>query len=205
MRTTLKRGTGRAETNGRTVLPPTAPTPVSRYRVPTRGPLRLVGKILFWIAVAVLMAAGALAGGAWLFINESVSAVRAHTPEAIEAQKILAAPIPGEPTVAIVIGYDKRAGVESSLESRSDTIMLIRADPKTKTIALLSFPRDLIVDIPACKGRSAFRSRINEAYLYCGPKGTLQTVKDLTGIPVNYMVTVNFHGFKQIVDKVGGV
>src|SRR5204863_3554164 len=38
----------------------------------------------------------------------------------------------------------------------------------------------------------------------CGSKGTLDTVKHLTGLPINYLITVDFHGFKQVVDKVGG-
>jgi LCP family protein required for cell wall assembly len=181
-------------------------TAVTRYRAPRRGPLRLIGKILLWTLVVLLVAAGALAGGAWLFINQSVNAVQAHSREVIEAQQILAVPQAHQPTVAIVIGYDRRThGVDAGGDSRSDTIMLIRADPKENVISMLSFPRDLVVNIPGCRGASPFTGRINEAYTYCGPKGTLQTVKELTHIPINYIVTVNFRGFMKIVNKVGGV
>lgn len=205
MRTTLKRGTGWVGTNGEGVIPPSTLTAATRYRVPRRSLVQVGARLVLWIVIFLFMAAGALAGGAWLFINQSVEAVRAHTPEALAAQKILDVPEPGQPTVALVIGYDQRAGIEHAVASRSDTVMLIRADPEANTISMLSFPRDLQVDIPSCDGGGGFRSRINEAYTYCGPKGTLQTVKQLTGIGVNYMITVNFRGFKQIVDKVGGV
>ncbi len=47
--------------------------------------------------------------------------------------------------------------------------------------------------------------RINSAYSRCGSKGTLLTVEKLTDLPVNYLITVNFHGFKEVVDKLGGV
>jgi LCP family protein required for cell wall assembly len=47
--------------------------------------------------------------------------------------------------------------------------------------------------------------RINQAYSLCGSKGALDTVKKLTGLPINYLITVNFRGFIQIVDRVGGV
>src|SRR5436309_5158310 len=82
--------------------------------------------------------------------------------------------------------------------------MLVRADPNTDSIALLSFPRDLRVEIH-CPGHQAYVDRINAAYSLCGTKGTLETIKDLTGLPVNYVITVNFRGFKQVVDKLGGV
>jgi LCP family protein required for cell wall assembly len=164
-----------------------------------------LGKILLWLLACLLVAAGALAGGAWLFITQSVEAVRAHSPEVIEAEKILDVADPNQPTVAIVIGYDQRGGAGKAVDSRSDTVMLVRADPQLRTISMLSFPRDLVVEIPGCRGHGSFTGRINEAYTYCGPKGTLRTVKELTGIPINYMVTVNFRGFRTIVDKVGGV
>jgi LCP family protein required for cell wall assembly len=205
MRTTLKRGTRRIDENGSGTIPLTALTPVSRYQAKRRGPLRLLGTIFLWIVIALLVAAGALAGGTWLFINQSVSAVRAHSPGVIAAEEVLDVPKPEEPTVALVIGYDRRAGESASVGSRSDTIMLLRADPDKEVISMLSFPRDLIVDHPGCSDTGPFRGRINEAYTYCQEKGTLETVKQLTHIPINYIVTVNFEGFTEIVDKLGGV
>jgi LCP family protein required for cell wall assembly len=206
MRTTLKRGiAGHAAGNGHGGTPISPLTGATRYRTKRRGPLRLIGKFFLWLVMIVLVAAGALAGGAWLYINESVAEVRAHSQPIKDAQLDLAVAEPDQPTVALVIGYDKRLGPESSLGSRSDTIMLLRADPQKNVISMMSFPRDLTVPIPGCTGQLPFTGRINEAYTYCGPRGTLKTVKDLTHIPINYIITVNFIGFIDIVDKLGGV
>ncbi|MGH3042103.1 MAG: LCP family protein, partial [Gaiellaceae bacterium] len=111
--------------------------------------------------------------------------------------------VPGRPAVAIVVGYDKRPGDSSA--GRSDTVMLLRADPDKEALTMLSFPRDLVVEHAGCEGHPAWTGRINEAYAYCGPRGTLTTVKELTGVPINYMITVNFRAFTNIVDKLEGV
>lgn len=224
MRTSMKKGIGRSA-NGNGAAPPEAPAvltaapprspqppPVpphaasgrSFYRV-RKNPLRVLAKGVMWLVVAALVAAGALVGGVKLYFDYSVAAVRAHSPEVIDAQRELdAAPEAGQPATAIVIGYDRRAG-ETGTGSRSDTVMLLRADPRKDAVTLLSFPRDLIVDIPGCTGHPPWRGRINEAYAYCGPRGTLTTVKELTGVPINYMITVNFRAFRTIVDRLGGV
>src|SRR5438552_18092823 len=69
-----------------------------------------------------------------------------------------------------------------------------------------AFPRDLDVPIYCSEnGPVHGPDRINSAYSRCGPKGTLLTVEKLTNLPVNYLITVNFHGFKEVVDKLGGV
>jgi LCP family protein required for cell wall assembly len=70
---------------------------------------------------------------------------------------------------------------------------------------MLSFPRDLLVEIHGCKGRGTFVSRINAAYGECGSAAAIETVRQLTGVPINFLVTVNFHGFKQVVSNMGGV
>ncbi len=211
MRTTLKRGIGRGgglDGNGRAVLPPAAPTPMARYRQPE--PLRpsgwrIVGRVLLWLAAAVVMLALALVGGLYLFFHESVAAVRAHSADVKSAQKFLGdVPPPGHAAIALVIGYDRRAGEGEGIPSRSDTVMLLRADPETKSISMMSFPRDLIVDV-VCPGQPTFRGRINEAYARCGSKGTLGTVRNLIDLPINYLITVNFRGFKQIVNRLGGI
>lgn len=215
MRTTLKRGTGRAERNGRAAVPPGAGAPagpplgpIRRYSVWRRSRWRLAGKIVAYLVVACLVAAGALGGGVWLYLNESVAAVQAHSEEVqqIEREGILDAPLPGQPTTAIIIGYDKRAGAEGAGDvGRSDTIILLRADPDNDTLSMLSFPRDLEVDHPGCAAHVPWRDRINTAYTFCGPSGVVKTVKGLTNIPINYVIVVNFHGFKEIVNKIGGV
>lgn len=192
--------------NGRVVLPPAALTPVTRYRQPPRrrGALQVVGRILLWTCAAVLMLVASLAGGAYLFFHESVAAVSAHSRDLELAQKQLDVALPGQPAVALVVGYDHRASDGRGVQSRSDTIMLVRADPQTETITMLSFPRDLVVEI-RCPGGISYRGRINAAYAECGSKGTLETVKGLTALPINYLITVDFRGFTQIVDRLGGV
>src|SRR5436190_12230010 len=211
MRTTLKRGVGRGAElngrNGRAVLPPAAATAIVRYRQPPperRSGVALLGRILIGTVLLLVSLAVAIACGSYLYLHQSVAEVRAHTPDVVKAQKQLQVPYPGQAAIALVVGSDHRYTKEGDLEARSDTIMLLRADPQTKTISMLSFPRDLIVDVH-CPGHAVVRDRINSAYSRCGARGTLQTVKALTDLPVNYLITVNFHGFRQIVDRLGGV
>ncbi len=162
-----------------------------------------VWRALAWVGVVALVFLVGSAGGAYLYFHESVAAVAARTPAVKRAAKQLDIPLPGQPAVALVIGYDHRLEDGKGAPSRSDTMMLVRADPQTDSISLLSFPRDMRVEI-RCPGRTPFTGRINEAYVNCGPQGSLQTVKALTNLDINYLIAVNFRGFVQIVDRLGG-
>ncbi len=210
MRTTLKRGVGRGATlNGsnRATLPPGPVGPVTVYRQPPPPPRRggsLALQILGWAALVLCVLVGGTAAGAYLYLHESVAAVAPKSVEVKAAAKQLDVPLPGQPAIALVIGYDHRANEAKGTPSRSDTLMLVRADPGEKSISLLSFPRDLRVDI-YCPGQGTYRDKINAAYSDCGARGTLETVRKLTGLPINYIITVNFRGFRQLVDKLGGV
>jgi LCP family protein required for cell wall assembly len=157
-----------------------------------------------WLGVASLVLVSGAAGGAYLYFHQSVAAVAADTPEVKRAARQLSVALPGQPAVALVIGYDHRTEDGDNTSGRSDTLMLVRADPATDSISLLSFPRDMRVEI-RCPGRTPFFDKINAAYSYCGPQGSLNTVKGLTGVPINYLITVNFRGFRQIIDKLDGV
>jgi LCP family protein required for cell wall assembly len=217
MRTTLKRGVGRGALNGngKAVYPPGTLSTVTRYRQPpppSKTPMGLFWRIVIGTLVILSSVALAAAGGAYLYFHQSVATVRAHTPSVVRAAKTLDIPLAHQAAIALVIGYDHRAGIESNRPSLSDTIMLVRADPSTKTISLLSFPRDLDVPIYCPRSKTDTQGyvassddRINSAYSRCGETGTVLTVKHLTGLPINYLITVNFHGFKEVVDKLGGV
>jgi len=217
VRTTTKRGLGRAATlngNGHAVLPPAALEPMRRYRQPPPPPrsrTRTAAAIFGWILLTLLVVATGLAGGLYLYVRESVNAVAAHTKGAIATSKdkhVQQIASPTQPATALIIGYDTRKGSDAALgqQSRSDTIMLVRGDPTNKTLSILSFPRDLQVPI-YCNGSDIPRThdRINAAWSTCGEQGTLDTVAHLTNIPINYVITVDFHGFKLIVNKLHGV
>jgi LCP family protein required for cell wall assembly len=211
MRTTLKRGVGRGGYvgggDGKIQLPPGPTPPVTVYRQPEpprRSRLSLALAILGWTFVVVVVCVTGVAGGAYLYLHESVAAVAPRSLDVKATAKKLDLPVAGEPANALVIGYDRRPNEAKGTPSRSDTIMLIRADPRAETISLLSFPRDLRAEI-ICPGRSTYVTKINAAYADCGSRGTLETVRKLTGVPVNYLITVNFRGFIGVVDKLGGI
>jgi LCP family protein required for cell wall assembly len=211
MRTTLKRGMGRASAangNGRAILPPPALSPMRVYRQPgppPRSRLWTLGRVAFWALTVLSSLVLALAGAGYLFFEYKVVGEIQATGDVKVAAQRLDVPLPGAPAIALVVGYDfRKYGTDAGAEPRSDTMMLVRADPQLKAITMLSFPRDLIVDV-TCPGKPTFRGRINAAYTECGPKGSLATVRALTKLPINYLITVNFRGFRQIVDRLGGV
>jgi LCP family protein required for cell wall assembly len=217
VRTTTKRGLGRAATlngDGRAVLPPAVLEPMRRYRQPPpppRSTTRLAAKLFGWLLLTLLVIVSGLAGGAYLYGHETLNALAAHTKGAKATAKdpnVVKVDTPTEPATALVIGYDTRKGVDAAngQESRSDTLMLVRADPALNTLSIMSFPRDLVVPV-YCPGSDLPRThdRINSAWSLCGEQGTLDTVAKLTNVPINYVITVDFHGFKLIVNKLHGV
>jgi LCP family protein required for cell wall assembly len=102
-----------------------------------------------------------------------------------------------DPFYMLLLGADMRPGEKVA---RSDTLILVRVDPKQQRISLISIPRDTRAEIPGHKTQ-----KINGAMQIGGPPLVIKTVKELTGLPISHYIQVNFWGFKEIVDAVGGV
>jgi LCP family protein required for cell wall assembly len=105
-----------------------------------------------------------------------------------------------EPTTLLVIGTDGGRAPGRGDANRSDSLLLVHLDPETNRISYLSIPRDLQVEIP---GNGT--AKINAANQIGGPALTLATVKRLTGLPVDHVVVVDFDGFKELIDAIGGI
>jgi LCP family protein required for cell wall assembly len=213
MKTTLKRGVGRAADtngNGRAVLPPGALTPISRYQQPARrrGVVGTIGRILFFLVLAATSLLMGIGGGYWLEGEQTVvdiSNASRRDPQIRKAARKLDIALPGRATIALAVGQDFRRWAKADERGgRADTVMLMRADPDVGTLSMLSFPRDLLVEIH-CPGRAPFLGPINSAYALCGLQGTVETVKHLTGVPIHFLITIDYRGFIQTVDKLGGV
>jgi len=104
----------------------------------------------------------------------------------------------------LVLGTDRRDKGERA--ARTDTMMVASLDPVARRAVVLSIPRDLWVFIPGYG-----EGRINTAHFYGelnggqGPLLAKETVEANLGIPIDYYVRLDFEGFKEIVDTLGGV
>jgi len=90
----------------------------------------------------------------------------------------------------------------------SDTIMVLSIKPEENKVAMISIPRDLYVKIPG----ENYRNKINSVYAHGEENGKQkgldemkQIVTDVTGLKMHYAVALNFNGFRQLVDAVGGI
>jgi LCP family protein required for cell wall assembly len=107
----------------------------------------------------------------------------------------------------LVLGTDKRPNDPEHF-ARSDSLVLVNVDTISRTVRLMSVPRDLIVDIP-----DYGLNKVNAAYLfgeyYKEPGGgqalSLRSLSDFFDVAIDYYVTVNFDGFRTLVDTVGGI
>ena len=106
-----------------------------------------------------------------------------------------------DPFYVLVMGLDSRDGTveDGASKSRSDTMMLVRVDPNTREIGLLSIPRDTYAWVDNTD------NKINEAYYIDGPEAAIDQVELLTGVRADYYMTTTFVGFTDFIDGIGGV
>ncbi|HUF97930.1 MAG TPA: LCP family protein [Ilumatobacter sp.] len=178
----------------------------------SRSPLPLMGAIV--VLIGVIGAAGVLraadARTAEVERIDGLGAVLAAVPSGdgvLADGQIVTYPAENY----LLVGSDSREGLAEGADSqviggtddvggrRSDTIMVLRQE-RDGGASLMSIPRDLWVPIAGTGGSG----RINEAYAE-GPERLAATVTEALGIPIHHYVEVNFQGFKDIIDRLGGV
>ncbi len=158
-------------------------------------------RFLFALVVVCLLVAVAI-GGAYAFAAQKVHDIR--------TAPINASVLQGGQNY-LLIGSDTRAFVHSAAEAqafgsaqaqtgqRSDTIMVAHVDPTTHRGFVVSFPRDLWVDIPGMG-----RSKINAAF-NAGPQRVIETIEQNFDVPIGHYLEVDFAGFRNIVNALGTI
>ena len=160
--------------------------------------------------VSLIVLVVAIAGGGYAYLWYRYNQInKVHINDEVTAAN-------GAPFTILVIGSDTRVGESaagakafgsSSLVTgqRSDVVQLWRVTPGTKQIQIVSIPRDTVVSMLG-ENRSQYGTynRINTSY----NSGTDQLVKTITanfGIPINHVVQVDFEGFQDSVNALGGI
>ncbi len=99
----------------------------------------------------------------------------------------------------VLLGSDSRDPDDSG-NGRSDVLIVAHLNAERNKAYLISFTRDLWVDIPG-KGKA----KINAAYSWGGPKLTIKTVESLTGARIDHLALIDFEGFIELTTDLGGV
>lgn len=140
--------------------------------------------------------------GARLYLSLKEGQWQAEGVEKKEVEKALTA-LSGDPNKSVntlVLGSDSGSNKGEGGWCRSDVMMLVCLHERDKKAVVISIPRDTRVVIPGHGNE-----KINAAHAFGGPSGSIDITKQLLGIDVNHYVSMNFDGFKKIVDAVGGV
>jgi LCP family protein required for cell wall assembly len=171
-------------------------------------PRVLLGRFAVALAVSVPLVLGGVVG-VNAFIDKKIDEiprVKVKTAENTD---------PGQPANFLLIGSDTRADVQTPEEKaafgdasseggqRSDTLMVIHVDPEQKTGFLVSFPRDLAVNVPGL-GQQKINAAFNSAS-GGGPQRVVDTLQQDFNVPIQHYIEVDFQSFKGIVDAMGGV
>jgi LCP family protein required for cell wall assembly len=128
----------------------------------------------------------------------SYTLIKVESIDRVDDLSVAQAP-KGEPENYLIVGVDTREGHTTR---NTDTIIVLRIDPKSDRVALTSFPRDLMVTI----ADTGELGQINAAYAHDnGEQVLIDTIKQEFDITIHHFVEVNWDSFKQVVDAVGGV
>lgn len=99
----------------------------------------------------------------------------------------------------LLMGSDSRSSGNAGA-GRSDVLILAHLSADRKSAYLISFPRDMWVDIPGYN-----RAKINAAFAWGGPPLTVRTVEGLTDTRIDHVALIDFDGFIRLTDQLGGV
>ena len=176
---------------------------------PPRVGLKLALRALLACTLIMVLTGAAVATAVLREVDDILEPLRLPGRADIEVPELDKADA-GGPRTFMILGSDKREGVDRDSPPRSDTILLARADPDKDAITVMSLPRDLKVEIP---GHG--EDKINAAYEYGGrregPRLVVRTVKklfeDATGeeFPITNVMIVDYGAFRRAVDYIKGV
>lgn len=188
---------------------PSEPTPPA-HREPAPSKPRRAGKRRgWWKAPFLLVFCAAFLASGWFSYKVAAATDKIFTENTTGGSPLLQGKkLKGEEENIniLLIGI---GGPEHEAPNLADTIQVASINPKTKSATTLSIPRDLYVTVP----NSTQKVKINEVHSIGeenganggGPGLLKEEVSNILGVPIHYFVRVDFNGFRQLVDSIGGV
>ena len=192
---------------------PQSQTPRSRTSVIGRGPQRLLAVLSIAVVIASAVVWAGFATVTGKIKTENVFGNLENRPDRNAGSAIN----------FLLVGSDSREGltkeqlrklrvgsIATAAGRRSDTLIWVHISKDRGKAALISIPRDTYATVPAYtdedgKQHSAYATKINAAFGRGGPALTIATLESMTGVRIDHYIEVNFAGFANVVDALGGV
>ncbi|WP_089018480.1 LCP family protein [Micromonospora coriariae] len=175
-----------------------------------RGPRPRWGRIGLVAGIAVLVLALLGGIGAWLYARNLDGDLARTDPFAEITGGRPVKTVDGALNI-LLVGSDSRdpdAPVDTKSQWRADTIIVMHIPADHQEAYLVSIPRDLYVPIPESAGAdcgSGQRAKINAAFAFGGLPLAVRTVECFTDVRIDHVMAIDFAGFKQVTDALGGV
>jgi len=188
---------GRPDRNGRSPSEPRVRRPRRRWSWKRRIGIALVALLILFVVWGIL---------GYLSFRSGVAKANERLQKTAPGVERVLTPQSGavisNPTTILMLGRDFANTDARVTDNHSDSIMILRTDPKHHRLAYLSIPRDLRVAIPGYG-----EQKINAAMQIGGPELVVRTIRGLTGnaLPINHVMIVDFAQFKQLIDNIGGI
>ncbi|MFF9195803.1 LCP family protein [Streptomyces sp. NPDC014779] len=175
---------------------------------------RRTGRIVLLVLLLLVLAGGGTVY--WMY-----SSLDGNITSAVDLDKDLGddrpAKVPTSGQNLLVLGSDSRAGANAALDgaavsgARSDTALVVHVPEGRSSAVAVSIPRDTLVTRPECGRKDggtapgAQRVMFNSVYAQYGPACVMKTVEKMSGVRLDHYVEIDFAGFKDLVDAIGGV
>lgn len=161
---------------------------------------------VFWIVIAVVVVAGIFVAG-MMYKNLRDTATNMYTPVAKTTKSNKGRNLDDllkekKPINILLLGTDTGA-MGRHWKGRTDTIMMMSINPKTKTTNIVSIPRDSNAIFPDYKEYGV--TKINSAYTLGGVSETIKTLDKYYSVPIDGYILINMGGLKKAINQVGGI
>ncbi|HBT95083.1 MAG TPA: LytR family transcriptional regulator [Coriobacteriia bacterium] len=161
---------------------------------------RLLKRVAIIVGIALLVVIIIIATVLGFFLRGIDKELAMDELEAQDLKQELVEPVtPEQPYYVLMLGSDSR-NPNNSGAGRSDTMILMRVDPETKKAAMVSIPRDTQIQL-----QGYGTQKINAAFAYGGPAGSVRVVSSLFDVQIAHYVEIDFDGLTSLVDTLGGV
>lgn len=155
-------------------------------------------KVVGILFLLMLLGGGAYAYSIYHSLNSAVETMHSPIEREVSSKRTKEVTFKDkEPFSVLLLGVDER----ENDKGRSDSMIVLTVNPDTKSVKMISIPRDTLTDIVG----HGTRDKINHAYAFGGVEMAMDTVEGLLDIPIDYYAQINMEGFEDIVNAVGGV